>query len=288
MQEPVRDQPQYQQPNDRDRNDSLVHWKILDLQPGSILFKIKFELQLNSMQGMATTRMPTNQSGVAVKRSVKKLPVRENGAQTRQQLLEVAGQLFAERGYARTTSKEICELAGANIAAVNYHFGSKDDLYAAVLEEAHARLASIELVKTAIQGDGDPGEKLRVLLMQVVGQIVSRGQDTWALRVLSRELMAPTQVMGRLISNQVQPKLKLVARMIASTLGVPTNHPAVSRCMVSIIGPCGFLLITNPDWQKQIFPSLTLDPQALVEHMVTFALGGLKAVAASVKHSNRK
>lgn len=223
-----------------------------------------------------------------MKRSVKKTPVREHGVQTRQQLLEVAGRLFAEHGYARTTSKEICEVAGANIAAVNYHFGSKDGLYAAVLEEAHARLVSIELVTTATQGDADPGEKLRVLLTQVVSHITRRGEDTWALRVLSRELMAPTQMMGRLISSQVQPKLKLVAGMIAGTLGVPASHPAVSRCMVSIIGPCGFLLITNPDWQKQVFPSLTLDPQALVEHMVTFALGGLKAVAASVKRSSGK
>jgi len=223
-----------------------------------------------------------------VKRSVKKTPVREDGAQTRQQLLEVAGRLFAERGYARATSKEICELAGANIAAVNYHFGSKDGLYAAVLEEAHARLVSIELVTTATQSNADPGEKLRLLLMQVVSQIAGRGQDTWALRVLSREIMAPTRMMDRMIANQIQPKFKLVAGMIADTLGVPASHPAVSRCMVSIIGPCGFLLITNPDWQKQIFPSLTFDPQALVDHMVTFALGGLKAVAASVKRSNSK
>ena len=238
------------------------------------------------MRGMRKTENARRRP--PVKGSVKKAPVREDGAQTRQQLLEVAGQLFAERGYARATSKEICELAGTNIAAVNYHFGGKDGLYAAVLEEAHARLVSIDLVTSATQGDADPGEKLRMLLTQVVGQIAKRDQGTWALRVLSRELMAPTQMMDRMISNQVQPKLKLVAGMIAGTLGVPPSHPAVSRCMVSIIGPCGFLLITNPDWQKQVFPSLTLDPQTLVEHMVTFALGGLKAVAASAKRARSK
>ena len=79
------------------------------------------------------------------KSALKKLPVREDGVQTRQRLLEIAGQIFAQRGYARTTSKEICKRAGANIAAVNYHFGGKEGLYAAVLEEAHARLVSIDL-----------------------------------------------------------------------------------------------------------------------------------------------
>lgn len=220
-------------------------------------------------------------------RAAASLTGREDGAQTRQQLLEVAGRIFAEHGYARATSKEICERAGANIAAVNYHFGSKDGLYAAVLEEAHARLVSIDLVTQAIQSNADPGEKLRLLLAQVVGQIAKRDQD-WALRVLGREVLAPTPMMDRMINNQVRPKLKLLTAMIAGVLGVPANHPAVSRCLVSIIGPCGFLLITSADFQKQVLPTLMNDPQTLVDHMVTFALGGLKTVAANAKEPQRK
>jgi AcrR family transcriptional regulator len=218
-----------------------------------------------------------------LKRSAARAPVREDGAQTRQQLLEVAGRLFAEQGYAHTTSKQVCELADTNIAAVNYHFGGKDGLYSAVLEEAHARLVSIELVTATTQGNADPGEKLRILLTQVVGQIARRHQDTWALRVLGREIMAPTPMMNRMVTNQIMPKLKLVSGMIAGALGVPANHPAVSRCLLSIIGPCGLLLITTPELQKQVFPSLSLDTPTLVEHMVTFALGGLKTISASVR-----
>ena len=52
---------------------------------------------------------------------------------TRAAVLEAAGRIFAERGYAETTSKEICELAGANSAAVNYYFGGKNNLYEEVL-----------------------------------------------------------------------------------------------------------------------------------------------------------
>ena len=213
--------------------------------------------------------------------------MREDGAQTRQQLLEVAGQVFAEQGYARATSKEICERAGANIAAVNYHFGSKDGLYGAVLEEAHARLVSIDVVSKVTQGSADPAEKLRVLLLQVVGEIAKRDTGAWELRVLSREVLAPSRMMDRMVANQVLPKSKLIAGMIAGVLDVPANHPAVSRCMVNIIGPCGFLLLTNHDLQQQVFPSLAIDPETLVDHMVTFALGGLKAVGANLKRSRR-
>lgn len=216
-----------------------------------------------------------------------KAPVREDGAQTRQHLLEVAGRVFAEQGYTQAMSKEICERAGANIAAVNYHFGGKEGLYAAVLEQAHARLVSIDVVTKATQGDAAPAEKIRTLLTQVVGEIARRSDDAWELRVLSREVLSPTPMSERMVSNQIQPKFRLVAKMIGDVLDVPPTHPAVSRCMISIIGPCAFLLLTDPRWQQQIFPSFTVDPQTLVDHMVAFAMAGLKSVAASIKRAQR-
>jgi AcrR family transcriptional regulator len=51
---------------------------------------------------------------------------------TRTQLLDAAERLFAERGYRGTSVRAITELAGANLAAVGYHFGSKAELLAAV------------------------------------------------------------------------------------------------------------------------------------------------------------
>ncbi|MFD5137706.1 TetR/AcrR family transcriptional regulator [Streptomyces sp. NPDC058378] len=51
---------------------------------------------------------------------------------TRTQLLDAAEQLFAEHGYRGTSVRAITKLAGANLAAVGYHFGSKAELMAAV------------------------------------------------------------------------------------------------------------------------------------------------------------
>lgn len=220
-------------------------------------------------------------------RAAARVPVREDGAQTKQQLLEVAGRVFAERGYVNATSKEICELAQANIAAVNYHFGGKDGLYSAVLEEAHARLVSIDIVTQITQSDASGAEKLRLLLGKIVEQVARRDQGVWELRVLSRELIAPTPLMDGMMRNQVVPKAKMVSGMIGEILGVPPTHPAVGRSIVSIIGPCMFLLIVNPDWQKKIFPTLLSDTEELVEHLVTFAVTGLQAIAAGLQRSAR-
>ena len=227
----------------------------------------------------------TSKMRPAGKRAPARAVVREDGAQTKQQLLEVAGRVFAERGYMNATSKEICELANANIAAVNYHFGGKDGLYAAVLEEAHARLMSIDTVTAITQSKASGAEKLRMLLRKIVGEVSKRDTGGWEMRVLSREFMAPTALVDGMFRNQVVPKSRLMTGMIGDILGVPATHPAVSRSIVNIIGPCLFLLIVNPEWQKKIFPTLLTDTEALVDHMVTYALGGLQSIAASLRSS---
>ena len=71
-------------------------------------------------------------------KSIKK-NTREDGEETKARLIECAGRLIADQGFDRTTSKDICRLAGTNLAAVNYHFGSREGLYKAVLLERKLR-----------------------------------------------------------------------------------------------------------------------------------------------------
>lgn len=48
---------------------------------------------------------------------------------TKDRIVASATRLFAQKGYAATSTKEICDDAGANIAAIHYHFESKENLY---------------------------------------------------------------------------------------------------------------------------------------------------------------
>ncbi|MGQ9671001.1 MAG: TetR family transcriptional regulator, partial [Desulfosoma sp.] len=54
---------------------------------------------------------------------------RRDGLATRARLLDAACDVFAEKGYRGARLADICRRAGANIAAVNYHFGDKASLY---------------------------------------------------------------------------------------------------------------------------------------------------------------
>jgi TetR/AcrR family transcriptional regulator, regulator of cefoperazone and chloramphenicol sensitivity len=217
------------------------------------------------------------------KQAKRPVPARQDGVETRRQLLEAAGEIFAEHGYAKATSKEICERAKANIAAVNYHFGGKDELYAAVLEEAHSRIVSIEAVAAAAQSRIEPALKLRMFLSRIVAEVCKSGSGGWELRVLSREVLSRSPMLAGLVQNQIAPKAKYVRAILAELMQLPADDPAVSRVLVNLIGPILMLLITDRSLQKQVMPKLELDVEALTEHMVTYALAGIQAVAKQRK-----
>ncbi|NRA63335.1 MAG: TetR/AcrR family transcriptional regulator [Pseudobacteriovorax sp.] len=61
---------------------------------------------------------------------------------TKERVLQAAKKLFAEKGFAGTSIREIAEESEANVSAINYHFRSKQGLYWAMLHEAHEWLAN--------------------------------------------------------------------------------------------------------------------------------------------------
>ena len=125
---------------------------------------------------------------------------------TRLQLLEAAGQVFAEKGFDRATGKEICERAGANTAAVNYYFGGMAGLYAAVVWEAHNRLVTYEAISTAIAGKADAKAKLEAVVGLFVQALTGPVSSSWVLRVLGREIIAPSAAMEPLREKEFIPK----------------------------------------------------------------------------------
>ena len=78
---------------------------------------------------------------------------RMDGRETGEKIIECAGQLIAEKGFASVTSKEICRAAGVNLAAVNYHFGSRDGLYLAVLENVQQYLIELQQLIDLYESD---------------------------------------------------------------------------------------------------------------------------------------
>ncbi|HEO71906.1 MAG TPA: TetR family transcriptional regulator, partial [Candidatus Hydrogenedentes bacterium] len=94
-----------------------------------------------------------------------KKPMAEELTGTKRALIEAAGELFALNGPEATSVRAIAEKARANIAAINYHFGSKDNLYKEVLrfvlvENAEMRPGPI---LESVRADATPEEMAQTI-----------------------------------------------------------------------------------------------------------------------------
>lgn len=208
---------------------------------------------------------------------------RQDGAATRMSLLEAAGAVFAEFGFDGATAKEIALRAGANAAAVNYHFGGIEALYENVLAEAHHRLMSYEVLARTVNADIEPKEKLRRFIGLLVKVVRTGNEQSWPAKVIVRELIAPTPHIDKLRREEIEPKKALLFGVIAQIIGVTPDHPLVAQAALSTMAPC-FMLLVAEKRVSEIIPALgreTTTDEELADRLFRFTLGGLIQLSAS-------
>lgn len=143
--------------------------------------------------------------------TTKSSEVTENNLDTKIRILNAAERLFADHGFAATSLRAITTEAGVNLGAVNYHFGSKDELIEAVfvrrLEPINAeRLARLnELVERA----GSHGPPLEEVIDAFIGP---------ALRMTRTEGQAAT-VVRRLLGHAISQPREEIRRMFTAQFG---------------------------------------------------------------------
>jgi AcrR family transcriptional regulator len=212
-----------------------------------------------------------------------------DGEKTREHLLETAGRVFADKGFDTATGKEICELAGANVAAVVYHFGSLDGLYAAVLLEARDHLVSTAMLASVIAGDRDPNAKIESFIGLLVKTLAGRGSRSWAARVIGREIISPSKTGGEFTDRELQGRAKLLKTLVSELTGLPPDDDVVSRGAASIIAPFLLLLIVDRRRLERAFPTFNIrwdSGDDFTSYMTQFVLGGLAAVARQARDSD--
>ncbi|MDN8612336.1 TetR/AcrR family transcriptional regulator [Variovorax ginsengisoli] len=217
-------------------------------------------------------------SAPAKQKSAARTP-RPDGDATRALLLETAGQVFAERGFADGTSKEICERAGTPMASVNYHFGSREALYEAVLIEAHRQVMALDDLLALTHGPGDPKQKLRLLLARLIG-FASQGSAPWGFRVVLREIMTPTAAVSVLIDKAIRPKSRVLLGLIGEVLDLPPEHPAVQRGLMFALLPCLVILVAPKEVPARVLPAVAKESGGLADDFIRYAMAGLEAMAA--------
>jgi len=159
---------------------------------------------------------------------------------TRRRILHAAGRIFAERGFDAATIKQITDSAKANVAAVNYHFGSKRKLYLEVL-----RLALPDIRERpfhTIPGSS-PREELRTFVSRVFSSMLGEDRPRWHSEVAVREMLSPTGALPKLVDEYFAPFTRDLESLVRKFCAREPQAEQVRLVAQSIMALCVYWVI---------------------------------------------
>jgi AcrR family transcriptional regulator len=200
--------------------------------------------------------------------------------ETRQRLLQAAGRLFAECGFKNTSVRDICEAAGANVAAVNYHFRDKLGLYKEVIGMvADAMDRTKQEAMDAGEG-GTPEERLRGYILHTLRRVMGE-EKSWLVDLISREMAEPTPALGLIIERGIIPSGRRLTELVSEVSGLPADDPRTQFCAGMVHAQCFFFGSGKPV-MKYMQPGLEFTPDYIDEiarQIAEFSLAGIHALA---------
>ena len=222
---------------------------------------------------------------------------------TKDRLLDAAEQLFAEKGFDGASIRDLAAAAGVNVAAVNYHFQGKDNLYREVIKRRFVdqRDASLAALASLLEKtDGQPALDRVIATMvgqHVAGALAAPGQPTF-MALMGREMNADRSIENTTFFKQ------LIAPMFDSYSAAllkacpDLDQERINWFMASIVGQVHHFIFRRMKWNslpedsesrafmKRAFPALTLPREDYVKevtaHITRFSTAAIEGLRGEV------
>ena len=188
-------------------------------------------------------------------------------------LLESATVLFAEKGVAAVSIRELATAAGVNSALISYHFGGKEGLYEAVLTTHFGRV--IEWLEQVAASPGTPQEKIR-MYAEVIRRTHTTAQPFMG-RLIQREMTTPTPGMERVIRSHIARIAGTVTSIIREGIetGAFRKDIAPIFAALSLAGMLNFYFIMRSITQT-LLPEDGQGDEGFVESALKIYLEGME------------
>jgi AcrR family transcriptional regulator len=203
---------------------------------------------------------------------------------TQQKLIQAAMEVFAEKGFRDATIRQICKQAGtANINAVNYYFGSKEQLYKQILELIFAEFDKQTPENFAAKTPEDQLEIYIATFCKILYQGNESGADATA--ILVEEFTRPSPFLEEMVDTFNRPRVKMLLKMFKSLLGEGATDDMARDCMVSVSGQLLYYSFARPVF-SQLFPDYQTENahEQWASHVFKFTMGGIEAYRQALAH----
>jgi len=195
--------------------------------------------------------------------------------ETRQRLLEAAVQVFAEQGRDAPIRK-ILETAGIkNIAAVNYYFGDKDQLYEAALR--HVFCGAKKLTPPSFPPEVPPVVKLYEFVRAFARHVAVPDGSPVYVRLVMQELTQISPAGDVLVREYMRPMYERLWELLREVLGPDVAEQQLHLLSFSIVGQCVYHRIAGPVLERVVGPEehATYTADRLADHIAAFSLRAL-------------
>lgn len=205
----------------------------------------------------------------------------------RDRLIAAAGEIFGEKGFQGATAREITQQASVNLAAINYYFRDKEELYWEVLRLAvHATLRDDQPIDETLP----PEEQLSAFVCGILRNLLDPRRPGWHARLISRELSSPTRLLDVLVESGIRPKADLLRKIICRIAGGKLSREQESLLSASVMGQCLYYRQYGPIAER-LYPELFQDGDylsRLERHITEVTLASIRTFSEPArKRKNR-
>jgi AcrR family transcriptional regulator len=215
---------------------------------------------------------------------------RKDGRDTRDRVLRAAREVFAEKGLRDATVAEICARAGANLAAVNYHFRDKDSLYVEAWRHAFAEAHELYPADGGVPAHSPLARRLRGHITSLLRRMTDEGRLGHFHRLHMMELANPSGLVEPIMREAIAPLRQNLLSILRDLLGAHAAEDDLILCEMSVVGQCRAVtdLKRHPPGIAEVKRLSARSIEDLADHITDFSLAGVQAVRQRVDANARR
>ena len=202
---------------------------------------------------------------------------------TRDRLLIQAEHLFAQKGFAAVSVREITAAADSNLSAINYHFGNKLNLYLSVFKERWVPRA--QSVRRFFQqflsekNNPDTSDMIRAIATAFLEGTMTDEERHCQISLMQRELANPTEAVDIVVSEVIQPLHQDIRALIQPSLPEGIDMERLTLSVFSIISMILYFGFAQPVVSKVMDQEFdTQFKSRIIDHIVSFSMDGINGI----------
>ncbi len=197
--------------------------------------------------------------------------------ETKSRILNAAGPIFAEKGFAKATVREICRLADVNVASIKNYFEDKQGLYLQTVLFARQMRADRYPMNVGEKAS-EPETRLYEFVSSLLRRLMALNSAPWQVQLLVRELMKPTEACRTIVRDYFQPAFnglllevdQLAQRLLSDAERLKIGFSIIGQCLHYRFGSEVVSLMV-PDAIKHEFTV-----EQLATHITHFTMAALR------------